>query len=77
MFIVVLQKWEKKYVKILIIINDKLIITPIFIKQAPDEDVLHHFTCFVNSNGKLVELDGRKKGPIVRGETTSDNFKRV
>jgi ubiquitin carboxyl-terminal hydrolase L3 len=37
----------------------------------PEGDVDFHFLCFVQShkNGRLYELDGRKKGPVDTGRT--------
>jgi ubiquitin carboxyl-terminal hydrolase L3 len=32
-----------------------------------EEDVDLHFICFVEQNGHLFELDGRKKGPVNHG----------
>ncbi|CAL1548743.1 unnamed protein product [Lymnaea stagnalis] len=44
--------------------------------QAPsvDERVKSHFIAFVNHNGTLYELDGRKDAPVVHGTTTPDTF---
>ncbi|XP_016388919.1 ubiquitin carboxyl-terminal hydrolase isozyme L3-like [Sinocyclocheilus rhinocerous] len=44
--------------------------------EAPslDEKVDLHFIAFVNVEGHLYELDGRKPFPIVHGETTEDTF---
>ncbi|EAA21121.1 hypothetical protein [Plasmodium yoelii yoelii] len=33
-----------------------------------------HFIVFLEINGMLVELDGRKNHPIIHGQTTSTNF---
>ncbi|GFN94223.1 ubiquitin carboxyl-terminal hydrolase [Plakobranchus ocellatus] len=44
--------------------------------QAPsvDEHVKSHFVTFVNCNGNLYELDGRKDGPVFHGQTNADSF---
>jgi ubiquitin carboxyl-terminal hydrolase L3 len=42
----------------------------------PDEQILTHFVAFVEKNGQLYELDGRRKCPISHGATTPDNFLR-
>ncbi|CDW53718.1 Peptidase C12 domain containing protein [Trichuris trichiura] len=45
--------------------------------QAIDaqEDVFHHFVCFVKgSDGKLYELDGRKTSPLCHGPTAKSTF---
>uniref|UniRef100_A0A672SBB0 Ubiquitin carboxyl-terminal hydrolase n=2 Tax=Sinocyclocheilus grahami TaxID=75366 RepID=A0A672SBB0_SINGR len=44
--------------------------------EAPslDEKVDLHFIAFVNVEGHLYELDGRKPFPVVHGETTEDTF---
>ncbi|XP_039511911.1 ubiquitin carboxyl-terminal hydrolase isozyme L3 isoform X2 [Pimephales promelas] len=44
--------------------------------EAPglDEKVDLHFIAFVNVEGNLYELDGRKPFPIVHGKTTDDTF---
>ncbi|XP_078402092.1 ubiquitin carboxyl-terminal hydrolase isozyme L3 isoform X1 [Cetorhinus maximus] len=44
--------------------------------EAPslDEKVDLHFITFVNIDGYLYELDGRKPFPINHGSTTADNF---
>ncbi|XP_026074073.1 ubiquitin carboxyl-terminal hydrolase isozyme L3-like isoform X1 [Carassius auratus] len=44
--------------------------------EAPslDEKVDLHFIAFVNVEGHLYELDGRKPFPIVHGKTTEDTF---
>ncbi|GBP62337.1 Ubiquitin carboxyl-terminal hydrolase isozyme L3 [Eumeta japonica] len=41
---------------------------------SADEPVNHHFITFVQKDGSLYELDGRKAFPINHGSTTSDNF---
>jgi len=38
--------------------------------------VEHHFIAFVEKDGKVFELDGRKTGPICHGETKG-NFPTV
>jgi ubiquitin carboxyl-terminal hydrolase L3 len=46
-------------------------------EAAAASDVNHevnanlHFIAFVNVDGKLVELDGTKDGPVVHGVTTA------
>ncbi|KAM3187024.1 hypothetical protein ACTXT7_003112 [Hymenolepis weldensis] len=44
--------------------------------EAPDSEsrVDLHFVAFINANGHLVELDGRKDGPILHGDTSSATF---
>ncbi|XP_063723540.1 ubiquitin carboxyl-terminal hydrolase-like [Symsagittifera roscoffensis] len=42
--------------------------------EDPKEKVDEHFVAFVPFNGKLVELDGAKEGPVVHGDVTSDTF---
>lgn len=42
-----------------------------------DEVVVLHFVCFVERNGHIYELDGRKKSPINHGETSADKFLQV
>ncbi|XP_078042950.1 ubiquitin carboxyl-terminal hydrolase [Augochlora pura] len=44
--------------------------------EAPSEDVpvFHHFVAFVQKNGILYELDGRKPGPITHGSTTPETL---
>ncbi|CXI94043.1 ubiquitin carboxyl-terminal hydrolase isozyme L3, putative [Plasmodium berghei] len=37
-------------------------------------DVDTHFIVFLEINGMLIELDGRKNHPIIHGQTTSNNF---
>ncbi|KAG1668524.1 hypothetical protein FOA52_012118 [Chlamydomonas sp. UWO 241] len=37
---------------------------------APTEDVLLHFVAFVNHNGRLVQLDGRRPRPVDCGPTS-------
>ena len=39
-----------------------------------EETVDHHFVAFVNVNGDLYELDGRKYNAIKHGETSNDSF---
>lgn len=38
------------------------------------EDIDNHFVCFVQVEGNLYELDGRKKFPINHGESTAETF---
>ncbi|KAK9891388.1 hypothetical protein WA026_014629 [Henosepilachna vigintioctopunctata] len=40
----------------------------------PDEKVNHHFVAFVEKDGYLYELDGRKEFPINHGKTLSETF---
>ncbi|KAK3932040.1 Ubiquitin carboxyl-terminal hydrolase [Frankliniella fusca] len=44
--------------------------------EAPpaDENIIHHFVAFVHKEGNLLELDGRKFGPINHGPTTPETF---
>ncbi|XP_015127218.1 ubiquitin carboxyl-terminal hydrolase isozyme L3 [Diachasma alloeum] len=44
--------------------------------QAPQEDapVYHHFVAYVEKDGSLYELDGRKPFPINYGPTTKDQL---
>ncbi|VUZ45316.1 unnamed protein product [Hymenolepis diminuta] len=44
--------------------------------EVPDSEsrVDLHFVAFVNADGHLVELDGRKDGPILHGDTSSATF---
>ncbi|KAI9686166.1 MAG: ubiquitinyl hydrolase 1 [Bathelium mastoideum] len=40
---------------------------------SADESIDLHFVCFVKSQkGQLWELDGRRKGPLMRGDLSSD-----
>ncbi|KAK2168815.1 hypothetical protein LSH36_14g12000 [Paralvinella palmiformis] len=44
-------------------------------QAPPREDKLDlHFVAFVHKSGKLIELDGRKDGPIIHGSTTEDTL---
>lgn len=38
------------------------------------EDVDTHFIVFIQKNGHIYELDGRKKSPINHGPTTVESF---
>ncbi|GAB0092918.1 Ubiquitin carboxyl-terminal hydrolase [Sergentomyia squamirostris] len=40
----------------------------------PDEKVIHHFVAFVNKDGELLELDGRKEFPVKHGSTSAETF---
>ncbi|KAJ8967379.1 hypothetical protein NQ317_018522 [Molorchus minor] len=40
----------------------------------PNEQVNHHFITFIEKQGFLYELDGRKDFPINHGTTTTDTF---
>ncbi|CDS42581.1 ubiquitin carboxyl terminal hydrolase isozyme [Echinococcus multilocularis] len=44
--------------------------------EAPDpsSQIDLHFIAFVNSNGHLIELDGRREGPVLHGKTSPDTF---
>nr|CDS29084.1 recombining binding protein suppressor of [Hymenolepis microstoma] len=44
--------------------------------EAPDSEsrIDLHFITFINANGHLIELDGRKDGPILHGDTSSATF---
>nr|VZI19127.1 unnamed protein product [Spirometra erinaceieuropaei] len=33
-----------------------------------------HFVAFVNCHGKLIELDGRRDGPVCHGTTSADSL---
>uniref|UniRef100_A0A671KGI2 Ubiquitin carboxyl-terminal hydrolase n=1 Tax=Sinocyclocheilus anshuiensis TaxID=1608454 RepID=A0A671KGI2_9TELE len=50
------------------------VIKYVFVAPSLDEKVDLHFIAFVNYEGHLYELDGRKPFPIVHGETTEDTF---
>jgi len=39
-----------------------------------EDSVDYHYVCFVNVEGQLLELDGRKKGPVVKGPCDKDTF---
>ena len=41
---------------------------------AAVDDVDNHFIVFVQKNGKLYELDGRKKSVVDHGDVTADDF---
>lgn len=40
----------------------------------PNDQVNHHFIAFIERNGVLYELDGRKEFPINHGPTTADTL---
>ncbi|KAF5297425.1 hypothetical protein FQR65_LT01356 [Abscondita terminalis] len=40
----------------------------------PNEEVSHHFVAFIQKDGCLYEMDGRKEFPINHGKTTPDNL---
>jgi ubiquitin carboxyl-terminal hydrolase L3 len=44
--------------------------------EAPEahDDVNYHFIAFVNIDGQVTELDGRKRAPVPHGPTTDDTF---
>ncbi|XP_031826224.1 ubiquitin carboxyl-terminal hydrolase isoform X2 [Nomia melanderi] len=44
--------------------------------EAPSEEapVYHHFVAFIQKNGVLYELDGRKAGPITHGPTSPETL---
>ena len=39
-----------------------------------DDEVNLHFICFVHVDGGLYELDGRRQGPLRRGDTSAETF---
>ena len=41
---------------------------------SADDEVNLHFICFVHVAGGLYELDGRRQGPLRRGDTTAETF---
>ena len=41
---------------------------------SAEEHVEEHFVALVPFDGKLVELDGAKIGPVIHGDTTADSF---
>ncbi len=45
--------------------------------QAPSlgDSVEHHFIAFVEKDGKIYELDGRKSGPIAHGSVDGSFLK--
>ena len=47
--------------------------------QAPslEESVDYHFVAFVEKDGTLYDLDGRKPGPLNCGKTTKETFLKV
>lgn len=42
-----------------------------------NDPVNHHFVAFVEHNGELYELDGRKSFPISHGKTSSETLLEV
>ena len=44
--------------------------------RAPgrEDSVDYHFVAFVQVEGQLYELDGRKSAPIVKGKSSQDTF---
>uniref|UniRef100_A0A5K3EMU4 Ubiquitin carboxyl-terminal hydrolase n=1 Tax=Mesocestoides corti TaxID=53468 RepID=A0A5K3EMU4_MESCO len=44
--------------------------------EAPDSssETNLHFVAFINSGGHLLELDGRRDGPVLHGETSPETF---
>ncbi|KAK2589258.1 hypothetical protein KPH14_007818 [Odynerus spinipes] len=44
--------------------------------EAPEEDtpVYYHFVAFIQKNGTLYELDGRKPAPVDHGSTTGETL---
>ena len=47
--------------------------------QAPslEDSVDYHFVAFVEKDGVLYDLDGRKPGPLNCGSTTKESFLKV
>ena len=47
--------------------------------QAPslEDSVDYHFVAFVEKDGVLYDLDGRKPGPLNCGSTTKETFLKV
>ena len=47
--------------------------------QAPslEDSVDYHFVAFVEKDGNLYDLDGRKPGPLNCGSTTKETFLKV
>lgn len=43
-------------------------------KLNPDQPVNHHFVAFVEKDGYLYELDGRKNQPVNHGKTSLETF---
>ena len=54
-------------------------ISSFIIFQAPslEESVDYHFVAFVEKDGNLYDLDGRKPGPLNCGKTTKETFLKV
>jgi ubiquitin carboxyl-terminal hydrolase L5 len=42
------------------------------VRTATDKDDVFHFVAYVPHNGRVYELDGLKRGPILLGECSSD-----
>ncbi|KAL2729436.1 ubiquitin carboxyl-terminal hydrolase [Vespula squamosa] len=53
-----------------------ILILNLMLVQAPEEDtpVYYHFVAFVQKNGTLYELDGRKLAPVDHGPTTRETL---
>lgn len=43
-------------------------------QTAPTLNARSHFVCYVNKDGNLWELDGRRATPINKGKMESDNL---
>jgi ubiquitin carboxyl-terminal hydrolase L5 len=43
-------------------------------RKATEDDDVYHFIAYVHFNGRLYELDGIQKGPILHSECTSDEW---
>lgn len=41
---------------------------------SPEEVAKFHYSCFVNVDNKIYELDGRRNSPIFKGETSEETF---
>jgi ubiquitin carboxyl-terminal hydrolase L5 len=43
-------------------------------RKATEDDEVYHFIAYCPFNGKLYELDGIQKGPILHGECTDEDW---
>lgn len=41
---------------------------------ADDKDDVYHFVAYIPHNGRVYELDGLKRGPVLLGEASEDNW---